>query len=341
MMTILSLWPNSSDLTQLTIPPVLESGNRIDQFEIIRVLHSGTRSHVYLARDTEVDQQRVLKMPSLNFAEDVTYLDSFAREQWIGRKLSHPRVMKILPPTKGTRFLYHVCEHIEGKTLRQWMIDNPKTDFDTIRNLVDEMVAAVRVLHRDKMIHRDLKPENFIIDRDGHLTLIDFGTIQVSGIQEIERLSLEDIPVGDIAYIAPEYVIHNHATNLSDLFSIASIIYELVTDQLPFNALKTNRNTAIKFDNWRYKSLNTLPEQRDDWPIWLDNVLKKALAPRPENRYQAMSELQQDLRNPSKDIVSPSEYIPLIQRNPLRFWQGMSALLAIVILIQWIVLFAK
>ena len=328
-----------NDLTKLTIPPVLKKGNKIDQFEITRVLHSGTRSHVYLARDTVSDAIRVLKMPSLNFAEDIAYLDSFAREEWIGRKLSHKRIMKILEPPQQTKFLYHTCEYVEGKTLRQWMIDNPQPELDQVRHLVDEMVTAVRVLHRDKMIHRDLKPENFIINRDGNITLIDLGTVQVSGIKEITQANLEDIPVGDVGYIAPEYLICNAATGLSDLFSIASIVYEMISGELPFNTVKSNRDYRKSFSDWQYRPLSSRQKVREDIPNWMDNVLRKALEAKPENRYQAMSEFQRDLRTPGQDILTRGTYVPLIERNPLRFWQAVSLVLALVVITQWVMFF--
>ena len=330
-----------NDLTKLTIPPVLEKGNKIDNFQITRVLHSGTRSHVYLARDLNNDEQRVLKMPSINFEDDVAYLDSFAREEWIGRKISSDKIMKILNPPLDTKFLYHVSEYIEGKTLRQWMIDNPRPDFDQVRELLDGMISAVRVLQRDKMVHRDLKPENFIINRDGHIILIDLGTVQISGIKEIEQPNFEEIPVGDIGYIAPEYLIHNAATPLSDLFSIACIAYEMLTGQLPFKVIKTNRYYPNSYNSWDYKSLKKLDLKRKDIPDWVDNVLKKALSARPENRYQAMSEFQKDLRTPGQDILTPEKFVPLIERNPLRFWQVVSLLLFMLIIIQWLMFFDK
>ena len=328
-----------NDLTQLTIPPVLQKGNKIDQYQITRVLHSGTRSHVYLARDTLSDELRVLKMPSINFADDMAYLDSFAREEWIGRKISNNKIMKVLEPPANAKFLYHVCEYIEGKTLRQWMIDNPAPEFDQVRELIDGMITCVRVLQRDKMVHRDLKPENFIIDRDGHITLIDLGTVQVSGIKEITQFDFEEMPVGDVGYIAPEYLIHNAATGLSDLFSIASIAYEMVAGKLPFDVIKTNRDYPKSFNSWVYKPLSSVHSVREGIPGWLDNVFKKALAARPENRYQAMSEFQADLRNPSQDVLTSSEYVPLIERNPLRFWQGFSVVLLLVVIVQWVVFF--
>lgn len=323
------------DLTKLPVPPALKVGNKIDHFEITRILHSGTRSHVYLARDTLSDDMRVLKMPSINFAEDINYLEGFAREQWIGRKLSSPQIMKILAPPRGSQFLYHVCEYIEGMTLRQWMTDNPQPDLQQIREILDAMIVPVRTLHRNKMVHRDLKPENFIINRDGLITLIDFGTIHVPGIHEISQLNLEDTPVGDVGYIAPEYLVYGSATHQSDLFSIASVVYEMITGQLPFNAIKSNRDYPDSFSKWLYKPFNTLAQPPQNIPDWIDSVLKKALSPNPAYRYEALSEFQTELRSPSKEILKPSEYVPLIDRNPLRFWQVFSGILALVIFLQW------
>ena len=329
------------DLTALTIPPALEKDNVIDQFHITRVLHNGARSHVYLARDTDSDELRVLKAPSLNFSDDLAYLDNFAREQWIGRKISHKKIMKVLAPPQGTQFLYHVCEYVEGMTLRQWMVDNQCPTLDQVRELVDEMVLAARALHRNKMVHRDLKPENFIVNRDGGLTLIDLGTVHISGIKEITRPEFEDSPLGDLNYIAPEYIVYNSATSLSDLFSIASIAYEMLSGKLPFEVVRSNSDRPTKLTSWSYKRIQNNSTRQNDVPDWVNNVLKKALAAKPENRYQAMSEFQKDLRNPSQEMLTSNESVPLIERNPLRFWQGVSVGLALVIVAQWLAFFDK
>jgi len=198
------------------------------------------------------------------------------------------------------------------------------------------MISSVRVLQRDKMVHRDLKPDNFIINRDGHITLIDLGTVQISGIKEIARPDFEDLPVGDVGYIAPEYLINNAATSLSDLFSIGSIAYEMFAGRPPYNVVKSNRDYPTAYSSWVYKPLSALNLDRQGLPDWLDNVLKKALEPRPENRYQAMSEFQADLHTPSQDVLTSATYVPLIDRNPLRFWQAVSLILFIVIVVQWI-----
>jgi len=329
------------DLSMLVIPPVLEAGNKIDHFEIVRILHSGTRSHVYLARDHQSDKLRVLKMPSLSFMDDFSYLESFAREQWIGRKLNHPKIVKILPPITGSKFLYHICEYIEGKSLRQWMIDNPCAPLEQVRQMLDEMIVPVRALHRDKMVHRDLKPENFMIDRDGRIKLIDLGTLQISGIKEISQSNFENIPVGDAGYIAPELLVHAGTANFSaasqsDLFSLANIVYEMLSGELPYNCVKSNRDYPSRYDKWRYQPLlnRSLGSDTTPLPKWIDSVLSKALAPRPNNRYTAMSEFQNDLRSPNPELLKASSQRPLLERNPLLFWQLASAILALVVLVQ-------
>ena len=323
------------DLTALAVPPALEVGNKIDHFEITRILHSGTRSHVYLARDTLSDERRVLKAPSLNYADDINYLESFAREQWIGRKLSSSHIMKIFAPPTGSQFLYHVCEYVEGMTLRQWITDNPQPDIQQVREVLDAMIIPVRTFHRNKLVHRDLKPDNFIINREGIITLIDFGTVQVSGIDEITPVSPEQLPVGDINYIAPEYVVYGVATNQSDLFSIATIVYEMITGALPYSAIDSNHAHQISLSKWQYKAINTLSKQPENIPNWVDHVLKKALSPNPNFRYQALSEFQSELSSPSKDTLKPKEHIPLIEQNPLYFWQALSGILVLIILFQW------
>lgn len=329
-----------NDLTELTIPPALTSGHKIDHFEIIRELHKGTRSHVYLARDKNEDALRILKMPSINAADDIEYLDSFAREQWIGRRVSHAKLMKIFEPPQNTQFLYHVCEYIEGQTLRQWMIDNPKPDLDTVRDMIDEMIAPVRALHRDKMVHRDLKPENFIIDREGRIKLIDYGTVLVSGIQESSLVDLEQAPVGDAGYIAPECLVDKHASPQSDLFSIASIVYEMICGELPYKVIQSNRHFPNSYDKWQYTPLNTQSQAPSHIPAWVDKVLKKALAPKPHYRYEAMSEFQSDIRSPSREILQAGKFEPLIERNPLRFWQITSGLLFVMVVVQAVVFWA-
>ncbi len=322
-------------LTQLAIPPVMEPGMKLDGYEVLRIIHSGTRSHLYLVKHPGRDQKFVLKTPSENFADDPQYLEGFIREQWVGRRVNHPGVMKIYPRESDSPFLYHLCEYIEGQTLRQWMYDNPNPKLETVREKAQQMMVCVRALQRLSMVHRDLKPENFLIDKNDHLKLIDFGTVQVSGLEEIHSPLGEHCPVGSVDYIAPEYLMGEKGGHRSDIFSLGVILYEMLTGSLPFKAPVTPQKIPRHYDFWQYQSAR---EQRRDLPDWVDLALKKATSPTPSHRYAAMSEFMQDLKVPNQGMVARLEAAPLLERNPVRFWQLISLVLLGVVIVQLVLL---
>lgn len=325
------------DVSKLVIPPVLSSGNKLDYYQVLRVLHSSTRSHAYLAKDLRDDKRVVIKAPSLTFQDDLGYLENFAREQWIGRKLQHPQIISLYPPPDDTQFLYHVSEFIEGQTLRQWMIDNPEPSLTKVREILAQMIKPVRALQRNKMIHRDLKPENFMIDSDGKVTLIDLGTIKVSGLDEIQYEGTNENPEGDLHYIAPEVLIEGTVSWRSDLFSLGAIVYEMLSGQPPYNCVKSNRQYPKRYEGWKYRPLNT-QSTRDDLPTWVNSVLRKALEPRPTKRFEALSEFEQELNKPSAEILALTQHRPLIEKDPLLVWKGLCGLLFIVVCIQFYVI---
>ena len=318
-------------LTHLAIPPVMEPGMKLDGYEVLRVIHSGTRSHLYLVKHPGRDQKFVLKTPSENFSEDPQYLEGFIREQWVGRRVNHPGVMKIYPREGDSAFLYHLCEYIEGQTLRQWMYDNPTPDLETVRQMAKQMMVCVRAMQRLSMVHRDLKPENFIIDKKGSLKLIDFGTVLVNGLDEIQSPLSENCPVGSVDYIAPEYLMGEKGTHRSDIFSLGVILYEMLTGSLPFKTPAMPHRVPNQYDHWQYQSAK---EKRRELPAWVDLALKKAVTPTPTRRYDAMSELMHDLTVPNQAMVDKLETAPLLERNPVRFWQLVSLVLLGVVLAQ-------
>lgn len=314
----LSLTERFQQISQLLIPPVLEPGNSIDGYEVLEVLFSGTRSHLYLVQATDDQGTFVLKAPSLNFSEDIDYLEGFVREEWVGQQLNHPNVMKTFPSGKEKRFLYLLCEHVPGQDLRQWMLDNPKPTIDQVRQIVLQVIQALRALQRADMIHQDLKPENILIDQHGRVKLIDFGTVYAASISELDQPAAENTPLGAIGYCAPEYLAGESASVRSDLFSLAVICYEMLTGQLPYPSAKQSQSTLKS-----YAELSYTPalHHRQDLPLWLEGCLRKALQPNPQHRYPALSEFQQDLTKPNKRLEAKIEHQPLLERNPLRFWQ--------------------
>ncbi len=319
-------------LTKLTIPPVMDPGHKIDGYEVEKVIHSGTRSHLYVVKHPDQARKLVLKAPSDNFAEDAQYLEGFIREQWVGRRIDHPNVMKIYPRPADSPFMYHLCEYIEGTSLRQWMIDNPQPSLAKVRELAEGMVAAIRVFQRQGMVHRDIKPENILLDEKERVHLIDFGTVQVDGLDEISSPLGEEVPVGSVDYIAPEYLRGEKGQHYSDIFSLGVMLYEMCTGALPFKQTAAQQNQPQHYQEWKYISAR---RPRPELPLWLDLTLEKACNPSPAKRYHVMSELLHDLSNPNAELVNVHQSAPLLKRNPTLFWQGVSALLFVGLVAQW------
>jgi len=309
-------------LKGLIIPPAMQVGNEIDGFKIEKILHEGTRSHVYLAVNKQTQQSVVLKMPSLNFEEDLDYLLGFYKEQWVGQSINHPNIMAIEPNIKGSVFLYHICEHIEGVTLRQWMQENPRPTLQQAHNIIIKVVNAVRVLQRAGMVHRDLKPENIIISVHNEVKLIDFGTVKISGFEDIIK-EQQDEPLGAVDYIAPEYLNHGESSVLSDLFSIGVMLYEVLTGHLPYPMNQGHSLERARHFNWVYEPLQ---KHREDLPKRLNRILEKAVHPKLNERYSSMSEFVTDLTQ-SQNKQTTQELKPaLLERDPATFWKLLACL---------------
>lgn len=323
-------------LTHRRIPPRLSVGNKIDHYQVERVLHSGTRSHVYLVRDLRDKEQYVLKAPSRNFEDDVNYLEAFAREQWVGQRFTDPGLMKVLAKGEGSPFLFAILEYIEGPTLRQWMLDNPRPSLSAVRVIISELIRVVRVLHRAGMVHRDLKPENIIVPEQRGLALIDFGTIKIAGLDDGYASGQDaDTLQGSVDYIAPETLLGQPATNASDLFSIGCIAYEMLTGTPPYKLDPSGTRWPKSFAGWRYRPARYL---RDDLPDWIDFALEKCLNPDPAKRYRAMSEFEEDFKRPGRLAQSRRSHVALKDRDPLLFWKYVSFFLALITIIQFLIL---
>ena len=180
------------------------------------------------------------------------------------------------------------------------------------------------------MIHQDLKPENIIIDNNGSLKIIDFGSTKIAGIDEISTPIQFNNILGTINYTAPEYHVGNTGSNRSDIFSLGVIAYELLSGHLPYGKELSAKNMS-KVNYISIKRYN--PEI----PVWVDKALEKAVNINPEQRFTRLSEFVVALKNPNSRLVN-NDYVPLIKRNPIRVWQLISAcLLASNILIIYIV----
>ncbi len=308
-------------LTRQVIPPVLPADARIDDYRVLRAIASGTRSHIYLVEDP-AGRRLALKAPSESFAEDAVYLDGFIREEWIGKRIDHPGVMKILPRPES-RFLYLLAEHIEGRSLRQWMLDNPCPPIDDVRRLVGDIAKALRAFQRLQIVHGDLKPENVMIDRDGNAKIVDFGAAQVQGFAEQADAVRATHPVGSVGYVAPECLLGQQPTHGADIYALGVVAYEMLAGALPYKPPLARDAKAHL--NRPYIPL--VKAGRGDVPKWVDLALAKATAQNPANRFDALSELVTDISRPNPELVRRAESAPLLEKNPTLFWQLVSTVL--------------
>jgi len=309
---------------ELPLPPLLEPRQEFDGYRIVRTLHGSSRSHVYLAVDGASDETVALKIPSIDLRDDRAYLRQFMMEEWIARRIDSAHVLKARPPSRKRGFLYSVSEFVEGATLRQWMIDHPRPDLETVRGLVEQIARGLRAFHRLEMLHRDLRPENVMIDRTGTAKIIDFGSTRVAGVAESDRSGAENPVPGAVQYTAPEYFLGEGGTPGSDLYSLGVIAYEVLTGRLPYGAEMARARSRAQQRGIAYVS--ALDGERPI-PAWIDGVLKKAVHPDPRKRYEELSEFVHDLRQPNESFLR-SPAAPLIERNPLLFWKGLSLALA-------------
>lgn len=315
-------------LMRLAMPPALEVGMKLEGFRVLQLVFNGTRSSLYKVKSEADGKIYGLKTPSQHFADDPIFLSAFMREEWIGQRISHPNIMAIHPRPANAKFMYHVCEYIEGQTLRQWIVDNPHPSLAQVRVIISQLINALRVLQRRDMVHRDVKPENVMLTHQGEVKLIDFGTVWVGALAEINTLPVEDRALGSVHYIAPEYLLTRHSDHRSDLFSLAVLCYEMLCGVLPFKAFGYQDYVPKHYSEWQYQYIQ---HSRPDLPGWVNLTLRKALQANPALRYQAFSEFSTDLANPNQNLIAAEKFQPLAQRNPLLLWQLLSGCLLAVI----------
>jgi serine/threonine protein kinase/serine/threonine protein phosphatase PrpC len=314
---------------ELPPAPILEARMIFDGYRIIREVHGSSRSHVYLAEDVGSGALVIVKTPSIDLRDDPAYLERFILEEWIARRINSAHVLKPCPQTRKRHYLYVVTEYIEGQTLAQWMLDNPAPDVETVRAIVEQIARGLLAFHRMEMLHQDLRPNNIMIDAAGTVKIIDFGAARVAGLTESGTANLQPHILGTVQYTAPEYFLGEPGLPCSDLFSLGVITYQMLCGRLPYGAEVAKSRTRAAQRKLHYQSV--LDEQREI-PAWIDAALAKAVHPDPNRRYAELSEFTHDLRHPNPALLKERPP-PLIERNPLRFWQGLSFVLAVIVLV--------
>ena len=313
-------------MSTLPTPSELRPGSNLDGYRIVRPLHASSRSHVYLAEDIASGEQVALKTLSTELSQDPASIERFVREEWIARRIASQHVLNAPAQERPRHSLYTVLAYIEGQTLTQWMRDHPQAGLASVRPIVEQIAKGLRAFHRLEMLHQDLRPDNVMIDSHGTVKLIDFGAAKVAGIGE-EATEREDI-LGTAQYTAPEYFLGEGGSPRSDQYSLAVITYQMLTGTLPYGTEVAKTRTRAAQHKLAYQS--ALSDNRE-LPAWVDEVLKKALHPNPHKRFPALSEFIFELRSPSQEVLKRAQ-LPLLERDPVLFWKGVSLALAIVVI---------
>lgn len=320
-------------LNRLPFPPPLQPGQKLDGWRVMDCLHDSTRSQLYRVQHETSGQHAVMKTPSRNYLDDVSYIERFILEEWVARRIDSPWVVKVVEPPQPRRFLYYLLEVVEGPTLASLIATGQPLDVAQVVRLADKLVQGLRAFHRRETLHQDLKPDNILLQGDDPV-IVDFGSVHVAGVDEIATTFQREQALGTLEYSAPEYRLQRPRTPASDQFSLALTLYELLTGQHPFGENYQKAQKTVDFLALRY-----VPAYRHNplVPLWLDGALRKAMQINAEGRYPSLSEFLQDLKRPNPAFLQADQR-PLIERNPLRFWQILCALLLVTNLVLAVLL---
>ena len=318
----------SKDIEALELPPVLEARMEFDGYTILRSLHANSRSRVYLAEDNATQKQVVIKTPASDIENDPEHLERFLLEEWVARRINNAHVLKADLAERPRKYIYTVFEYIEGQTLAQWAQDNPTPSLEVVRGFIEQIAKGLNAFHKMDMLHQDLRPENIMLDITGTLKIIDFGSVSIAGLEETRNDSPATYLLGTALYSAPEYFLGEQGDRKSELFSLAVISYYLLSGSYPYGASVARTKTLSEQRKLHYKTL--LADDREI-PSWVDSAIRKAVSPLPDRRQLDLFEYLHDLRKPNKEFLNKTRP-PLIERNPVALWQGISGVLALVII---------
>ncbi len=207
-----------------------------DGYQIVRVIKSGSRSHIYLAVDQQSGERVVIKTPSVDMQASPAALERFLLEEWIARRINSPHVLKPCSQTRQRNYIYVVTEYVEGQTLAQWLIDNPKPDLPTVRGILEQIAKGLQAFHRLEMVYQDLKPDNIMIDSHRHREDHRFRRHprRRLGGNRLARSNRSTCSAQRL-YAAPEYFLRRSgATQRADLYSLGVIAYQMLAGDFPY-----------------------------------------------------------------------------------------------------------
>lgn len=311
----------AADLPILALPAV---GDRIDGFVLDRVLSDGKYTRVFAARDGEGGDRLVLKFPKPALLSESGARGAFLRESFIGRRIDSPHVGKTISLEPGRQSGLYIAQPLYvGNTLHAKIAEEP-FDIPSGLDLCIRLSKGVAALHRLGIAHRDIKPDNVILEADGGLKLIDLGVARLPRVEEFAEAEAPGTP----GYKAPEMFAGNPGDALTDQYALGVTLYRIFTAEYPSG--QETEFSRIRFDR------PTRPTQhRPDMPAWLEATILRTLSVDPADRFDSVEELIHVLEAGSAAAVPPRRDLSLMEREPVRFWQAVSAGLFVLLLLSW------
>lgn len=268
---------------------MITKGQKInDRYEIIRSIGEGGMANVYLGYDTILDRNVAIKVLRGDLSNDEKFVRRFQREALSASSLAHPNIVEMYDVGEDNGLYYIVMEYIEGKTLKQLLKKRGTLTLSEAIDIMLQLTDGMAHAHDSYIIHRDLKPQNIMIKDDGQIKITDFG---IAMALNSTQLTQTNSVMGSVHYLPPEQASGKGCTIKSDIYSMGIIFYELLSGSLPFRG---DNAVEIALKHMR-DPLPSLREENPAIPQSIENIIRKATAKNPKNRYDDARSMHEDL----------------------------------------------
>ena len=268
---------------------MITKGQKInDRYEIIRAIGEGGMANVYLGYDTILDRNVAIKILRGDLSNDEKFVRRFQREALSASSLAHPNIVEMYDVGEDNGLYYIVMEYIDGKTIKQLLKKRGSLTISEAIDIMLQLTDGMTHAHDSYIIHRDLKPQNVMIKDDGQIKITDFG---IAMALNSTQLTQTNSVMGSVHYLPPEQASGKGCTTKSDIYSMGIIFYELLSGSLPFRG---DNAVEIALKHMR----DPLPSLRDDnsaIPQSIENIIRRATAKNPKNRYDDVKSMHVDL----------------------------------------------
>ena len=269
---------------------MIVKGQKInDRYQVIRSIGEGGMANVYLAYDTILDRNVAVKVLRGDLATDEKFVRRFQREAMSASALSHPNIVEMYDVGEDDGNYFIVMEYIDGKTLKNLIKKRGALTVAEVVDIMLQLTSAISCAHDSYIIHRDIKPQNVMILDDGRVKITDFGIAIASNASELTQTNSV---MGSVHYLPPEQANGAGATAKSDIYSLGILMFELLTGKLPF---KGENAVEIALKQMK-EQIPSVCAMNPEIPQSIENVILKACAKNPKNRYANVKDMYNDIK---------------------------------------------